>query len=158
MSTIVRVYYAAKGSRLSNEDARTIAEYIDDECGGMISAEQFVEQAKPESSILHSYLEWDDSMAAHEYRLTQARTMLRSIVVYDGAAPGEKVRAFHHVTLTDDVVTEAYVSHQIVWQKPELIDQVVSQAYKELRAFTNKYRVYRELEDLVKAVEEAINS
>lgn len=158
MSTIVRTFYAAKGSHLKDEDARIIADYVENECDGAISAEQFVEQAKDEWSPLHPYLEWDDTVAAHKHRLDQARWMLRSIVVADGSAPGEKIRAFHRVTLSDPVVTEAYVSHQIVWQKPELIDQVINQAYRELRSFASKYRIYKELEPLVKAVEEAINS
>jgi hypothetical protein len=158
MSTIVRTYYAAKGSRLNDEDARLIGGYIDTECEGVITPEEFVDKAKDAFSPLHPFLEWDDSVAAHKHRLDQARWMLRSIVVYDEAAPGEKVRAFHAVTLSDPVAREAYVSHQIVWQKPELIDQVVNQAYRELRSFANKYRVYKELEPLVKAVEAVINS
>lgn len=158
MSTIVRTYYAAKGSRLKDEDARAIGQFIDDECDGRISADEFVERARAESSPLHPYLEWDDSAAAHEYRLEQARWIMRSIVIYEPDAPGEKVRAFHNVTLRDPIVTEAYVSHEIVWQNPELIDQVVAQAYRELRAFTKKYKTYDELQPLVKVIEEAINS
>lgn len=157
MSAIVRTYFAAKGSHLTDADAKIIGEFVDDECGGQITAAEFVEKAEAGSSPLHPYLEWDDSVAAHEHRLTQARYALRSVVIYDDKAPGEKVRAFQKVTLADSVVTEAYVSHEIIWRNPDLIEQVVTQAYRELRAFVTKYRTYKELAELVGVVEEVID-
>jgi hypothetical protein len=46
--------------------------------GGRITAEQLVEAARDESSPLHDYFEWDDTAAAHQWRVTQARTLIGS--------------------------------------------------------------------------------
>lgn len=47
--------------------------------------------AKSPKSPLHKYFEWDDSKAAHAYRLTQARHLVLSIGLESG---GNQMRAF----------------------------------------------------------------
>ena len=47
---------------------------------GRVTAEDFVEAAKPKSSPIHEVLEWNDKVAGHEYRLIQARTVIRAVV------------------------------------------------------------------------------
>lgn len=45
---------------------------------GKITPEQVVAAASDPSSALHNYFEWDDATVAQNYRVMQARTMLRS--------------------------------------------------------------------------------
>ena len=47
--------------------------------GGRITADQLVEAAADENSPLHGYFEWDDSVAAHQYRIVQARLLIGSV-------------------------------------------------------------------------------
>jgi len=47
--------------------------------GGKITPKMIVEAARDESSLLHDYFEWDDTVAAEKYREMQARTLLRSV-------------------------------------------------------------------------------
>ncbi|MEE4236521.1 MAG: hypothetical protein V2I51_07335 [Anderseniella sp.] len=49
--------------------------------GGRITPSAIVEAARDEDSALHAYFEWDDSTAAEQYRLMQARELLRSCKV-----------------------------------------------------------------------------
>jgi hypothetical protein len=44
-----------------------------------LAAEKLLEEATPAGSRLHEAFEWDDVEAAHQYRLTQARHLLRSL-------------------------------------------------------------------------------
>src|SRR5262245_18276907 len=46
---------------------------------GLITPEAFVEDATSWDSPLHRYLDWDESEAAHQWRLHQARLILGRI-------------------------------------------------------------------------------
>ena len=50
---------------------------------GLIQPEKVVEAASNPESPLHRYFEWDDSEAAHQWRLQQARRLIVRVVVRD---------------------------------------------------------------------------
>lgn len=68
-------YVAAELARLYQRD-------------GKLTAEGVVDEARSEDSPLHSHFEWDDEKAGHEYRLIQARRLLR--VKVSPYVPGEE--------------------------------------------------------------------
>jgi hypothetical protein len=45
--------------------------------GGSITAEQILKAASSKTSVLHCYFEWNDTEAAIQYRLEQARQLIR---------------------------------------------------------------------------------
>jgi hypothetical protein len=49
-----------------------------------LTPELVVEAAKPKASPLHDRFEWDNKKAGHEFRLIQARTLLRVTVLNIG--------------------------------------------------------------------------
>lgn len=51
------------------------------ERNGRLSAMELVEDARDPGSPLHPLFTWDDERAAQEYRLEQARTVIRSVQV-----------------------------------------------------------------------------
>jgi hypothetical protein len=51
------------------------------EHGGVVTPAQVVEAARDPANPLHEEFEWDDSVAAEQWRLAQARTLIRSIRV-----------------------------------------------------------------------------
>jgi len=57
-----------------------------------IQASEVVEMAVDPECPLHSYFLWDDSEAAHRYRLFQARQLIRSITIVNEAAPDVLIR------------------------------------------------------------------
>src|SRR6185437_11347508 len=65
---------------------------------GELTAELALDAARPKSSPLHDGFEWDDTVAAEQHRLTQARSMIRSVVIVPdksmGPAVPTEVRAF----------------------------------------------------------------
>lgn len=50
--------------------------------GGTITPEILVEAATDAENPLHQYFEWDDTRAAHKFRLMQARTLIRSCKIH----------------------------------------------------------------------------
>jgi len=74
-----------EGARVSgdpNQIGRELESIYSEE--GQINAEIYVKAAKDPGSALHGTLEWDNRKAGHQYRLMQARTIIRAIVVTDG--------------------------------------------------------------------------
>lgn len=50
---------------------------------GTLTPDLIVEDARNPSSPLHEEFEWDDTVAAHQHRLSQARTVIRTIHITD---------------------------------------------------------------------------
>lgn len=61
--------------------ARIVAAIRQLERDGRLAPADVVAEASDPASPLHDYFEWDDSEAARKYRLSQARTLIRSIKV-----------------------------------------------------------------------------
>lgn len=47
--------------------------------GGRLTPEMVLTDAKRKDSPLHAYFEWNNAKAAHQWRLEQARTLIRSV-------------------------------------------------------------------------------
>ena len=48
---------------------------------GRLEADAVVRDAEDEDSPLHEVFEWDDKVAAHAYRVEQARSLIRTITI-----------------------------------------------------------------------------
>lgn len=67
---------------------------------GDLTADRVVEAAAPEDAPLHLAFTWEDGIAACQYRLIEARKLIRAIVRVPEGAEGEKrppVSVFVHV-------------------------------------------------------------
>ena len=124
---------------------------------GEITPRAVVEEARPEGSKLHNVFEWDDEKAAEQYRLTQASTLIRCIVV----KPEEKdikepVRMFVNCNPTDDgqKKTGSYINFRSAFEDPESRAVILSNAKHELRVFRSKYQRLKELAKVFDAIDE----
>ena len=78
-----------KGARSGGVDVDVIGhmmQKIMDE-NSKITAELWVEYASDEESPVHNTLTWDDSKAAHLYRLAEARNLIRAVMVERNDVP-----------------------------------------------------------------------
>lgn len=57
------------------------AALLDIERSGELTPERVVDAAADEKNPLHGYFTWDDDEAAHQYRLWEARRLIRSVKV-----------------------------------------------------------------------------
>ena len=88
----IRNFALRKGARVGGVNANLIGAELERLYteNGKLDAESYVNAAIDASSPLHKTLEWDDGKAGHEYRLQQARTIIRAIVVVtDDALPSQ---------------------------------------------------------------------
>lgn len=165
MTTIERVparqYRAAPGARFGHEDAARYGRFLERKAGlgeNLVPPERIIELAQPDDSPLHDQFTWDDSHAAHRWRIVEARTLV-SHLVYAKEVDGEEVmvRAFHNVTIRNGHRQRGYVSDRVVWKRPDLAEQVVTKAIRELEGWRDRYRAYSELAGVVAKVEEVLD-
>lgn len=168
------IYKPVKGSQLNQEQAQKYGEYIsilEEEHGG-VGVSLIVQDAAKKRSPLHEYFEWDDKVAAGNYRIEQARHLLKNInVVVKTNGDEQEVRAFHAIK---PKVLEAkeqptngkayqppgqehrFISVQRAMSDKEMATEVVQNALRELVAWKRKYSLYKQLAKVTQAVNKAI--
>ena len=127
---------------------------------GALDARIVVDDATRKRSPLHSAFEWDNDKAADGHRLTQARHMLRTLIVIPKDKDAITYRAYTVVMLEnedDDKATEpvnVYTSLIEAMADPALRQQVLARARAELKAFQQKYQALKELAKVMEAIDD----
>jgi len=105
---------------------------------GILEPEAVVKAAKIKSSPLHEFFIWDDTIAAQEYRLEQARGLIRAVIVEVKVEnKSYKVRAYYNVT--DETEPRAYRAVSEITANQAHLDRVVERAWTELEAWQARY-------------------
>jgi hypothetical protein len=119
--------------------------------GGVLQPEEVVACAHNPKSVLHSMFQWDDTEAAREYRLWQARELIRVSVIMLPETPDEPVRAF--VSLMSDRTKDAggYRCMATVLSNRQQREMLLAQALKELQYWQKKYQQLTELAPIFEA-------
>ena len=124
---------------------------------GCLTPDIIVQEASKKKSPIHSFFEWDDTKAAAQYRLTQARYLLRTIeVVYtesEGSDP-VRIRAFHSIINTED--EKEYVTLKQAMDNEDYVQQLKDQATKEIKAWKEKYKAIKDFEAIFQAIDEIL--
>lgn len=114
--------------------------YIAKRNNGCVNPEKVLKYAKNPKTALHKKFEWDNKKASHEYRLWQARQVIRvhvSIIEVDNKVI--KVRDF--VSLYDDRGKIGYRLTQDVLNDDQRKRQLLSQARTEFSLMRNRYEM-----------------
>jgi len=113
-----------------------------------------VEEAQPETSPLHSHFEWDDGEAASNYRLWQARQLIRlNVTVMEPEHRSYKVRSYVSLT-ADRVGAGGYRLVTDVLANTDMRKCLVRDALADLRVFRTKYGKLSELARVFTAVDD----
>lgn len=150
-------YRAKKMGHIREEDVVRVGNELQDladKNGKQFDASLVVEAARSPASAMHRYFEWDDSAAAQQWRLSQARSLIRSIhvkiVVKDGPEPETAyTRKYHHVRTSepDAESATAYVPIEVVTSRENYMNQVLANAERELFAWRERVRTYQSLKE-----------
>ena len=116
---------------------------------GSLKPEAVVDASRDPSALLHECFEWDDSVAAENYRQTQAQGIIRNIVTVNvsGAEVEKPVRAF--VNIQRD-----YKPIEKVMATTEYKDEMLENALRELDAFKVKYAALEQLDGVFASIDE----
>ena len=139
----------------NNSQIRTELEQLRIANGGeLVPPEQVVEFARRNRrSALHAEFEWDDTAAAQQYRLEQARRIIRLNI---NVLPTENgnVTVPMYVSLTSDRRTGGgYRTLESVMNNDDLREQLLEQALTELQRVRRKYQTLQELTPVFSALD-----
>lgn len=162
------IYKPANGSRLSQVQAQQYGEHIEillEGNDGIVTPEHLLADAQEITSPLHDFFEWANDVAAHEWRLRQARYLLRSIHVIIKREDGqeEEARALYnvHVSPPDSEASfSVYVAIQRIIDESDLRQQIIEKALRSLMTWQKRYRQYKEFASVfaaIEGVEESLN-
>lgn len=118
--------------------------------GGVLQPHDVVEAARPKASPLHDSFEWDDSEAAQQFRLWQARKLI-SVVVE--VIPKSNTQERVWVSLKSDrVKSGGYRTIVSVLSDSGTREQLLGDALQDLKAFQQKYSRLNELAGVFKSI------
>lgn len=109
-----------------------------------------LDTARDPDNPLHGHFEWDDGVAAEEWRKNQARKLIRSVKIVFEKPDGEKarVRKYHSVHVGEVV---AYRDTEEIVQDPEMTAVVLAVMKREWMGLKRKYGHFAEFVDLVRS-------
>lgn len=118
----------------------------------MLKPEAVVEAARAKSSPLHSKFEWDDTKAAHKYRLQQAAELIRVVTVQlDNAGNTGPM----YISLSTDRISGAgYRATIDVLNDKQMLAIMIKDARSDMETFTKRYdrlRLLVQFKDIFKA-------
>lgn len=120
---------------------------------GSLNAIDVLESAKSETSPLHNLFEWDDTVAANKYRLSQANYYIR-ILIRTETKENEPIRSYRAYVNVNANPQSAGVFENT----PKALSQeetrkiVLNNALKELENFEKKYNALTELSVVFSAI------
>ena len=146
----IQEYQFREGARYS-VDPQVVGEHLEEITNkhGGLNPRLVVREAERKSSPLHDCFTWDDTKAAEEYRLQEARKLIGSVMVVTQHVE-EPIRAFHSVKVvtsseSDDDAPRTYVSLDVALSDEEYRLQLLQQAARELNSLRKKYGELKEL-------------
>ncbi len=152
-------YEFADGSRFqpgANADAKAVGEHLEflrKQFKGELTPKDVVDDARHDNSPLHSFFEWDDSVAAEAHRLSQARGLIRSVVaIYvSEEKPAVRTKAFVHIPEPSAPHYRA-ADHAMSLEKTRKM--VLQRAWQELQSWRQRYKDLKEFSDLFEVIDE----
>lgn len=118
---------------------------------GCLTSKNVLDSARPEESPIHNIFEWDDSVAAEQYRLAQATKLICNLTVeIETEDKPIECRAFMDVS---EAKVGSFVNVQSAFQVEETRDIVLRRALNELIAFKAKYKNLMELKEVIEVID-----
>ena len=107
-----------------------------------LTPESLLEASRAEEAPLHKCFEWDDSIAAEKYRISQAGHIIRCLEVTVIADEPVAVRAYF------PLADEGYERTDIIIAKEDTSSALLAKAKTEFFAYQKKYAILEKLAPL----------
>ena len=120
---------------------------------GPLTPERVVNFARSPRSPIHHRFQWDDTLAAVQYRLWQARELIASVMIDVQEVKGGPVRGFYNVITEDH--GQCYVSFETMLNDKDLFDQAVAEAVRNLEYWEKQTRHLKELSGIFNRAKKA---
>ena len=136
-------------------NAQVVGETIEkiEQTHGECTASLLLDEARSEKSNLHPLFEWDDTVAAEKYRLTQATKYITAIaVVFKDKKDNEPntIRAFANVGAKNN---GSFITMTKALSNEDSRQIVLKHALDELQSFKAKYQGLKEFINIFKEID-----
>ena len=155
------------GQRLNKRDANKMYKRLAqmyEENGESLSAEDIVYEAKQKNSPFHEWFEWNNSKAAHQHRLKQARDLIGSVEIVRRSDPRAdkegRIRAVVHLTRNvvdangNNSVKRTYIPTVKAMEDEEHRELLLKQALADFENLERKYGALSELATVFESIDE----
>jgi len=116
--------------------------------------QEIVDIARNPNSVIHNYFQWDDGIAAEEYRKGQAARMERSFILTKVVDDGEKVeKKIYRLVEVDSSRTSVYTPVIFTLRKEDEYADLLRRAKIELEGFVKRYHSLIELQEIIEDIE-----
>lgn len=132
-------------------DAQLVAEEIAS-IGEKATPHQILDKARDPNTELHKCFEWDDSVAAEKYRLSQARKVVCHLVIRETVQDKKPPIRFMLQTKNGD----GYQPTRIIYKDPDKYQELLQSVLRDLVAIRNKHRNLSELEEVFEAIDQLV--
>lgn len=122
---------------------------------GTLRPESVVAFAKNPKTVLHKHFEWDDTVAAHQHRLHQARMIIRVSVMVISNDDDKKYRVFYSLK-SDRSNGIGYRPMVSIFSDEDLKKQMLQDALEDMQAFKQRYIELKELSEVFEAMEKLL--
>jgi hypothetical protein len=140
---------------MKRDEIQRELEQIRKENDGLLKAEMVVEYASDPNSAMHSWFTWEDTEAAEQWRLHEARMLIRiNITMVQNEEESLPMRIY--VSMETDRYNGdggGYRSMEEVLTDVQLRDSLLSQAAREFDRWKAKYEHLTELAEVFAAME-----
>jgi predicted transcriptional regulator len=114
-----------------------------------VTPQTVLDANRAEDTPLHNEFEWDDDIAAENYRLHQAGQLIRMLCVKPTTETKDSTPIRAYIRMED-----SYENIGVVVSVKEKRELMLERAKNELRAFKAKYNTLKELKPVFDAIEE----
>lgn len=142
--------HASKGAPFSDKDAAQIQRFLLKHFpDGIFNAKQVLQLARPRTSDIHRFFNWNDTEAAEKYRLIQARTIIRCLVI---DVSGNDVRKYISPVAIEGLSRKAYVEIEKARASKEIWEQVLVNAMQDAIRWRERYSRLKKISTISKAI------
>jgi hypothetical protein len=124
-----------------------------EENNGVLEPERVVVAASAADSPLHSFFEWNDGEAAAQFRITQARKLIRVCVSYIGPKEAPVLSRVFVSLSSDRRDGGGYRPMVEVLSDDAMRSRMLRDAMEEMARFKRKYQHLQELVNVIEAMD-----
>ena len=126
--------------------------------GDEVTPAQVVQKAESEDSELHKCFTWDDTEAASQWRLQEARQVMRQLIVITQPDPEEPEEKKEPVQIrllmkNDNSYSSGYKQTLVMVRDEDEYQKLLNMAREELRVFKRKYSMLSELREILDLID-----
>jgi hypothetical protein len=148
-----RLFKASKHASFNDDKAQVYGEYLwglKEKNGDVLTPTDILKNAQSKQSPIHDYFQWDNSLAAKQYRLWQARHLMGLIeitVVYDNGE--DTMRAFHNIRISqkNEETQQGYVTIKDLEENAGYLKYMLNKALNEIAEWELQYKQFIRLKE-----------